>query len=129
MLTIVQLEEIAKARIDDAEILYSADRYDGAIYLCGYAVEVALKARICKTLNWAEFFPDREKNLQSFKTHKLEVLLKLSGVESVVIPDFLADWSFVVGWDPESRYKPIGSAKQDETLQMISSARAVMGVL
>jgi len=28
---------------------------DGATYLCGYAVEVALKFRICLTLNWPEF--------------------------------------------------------------------------
>jgi hypothetical protein len=29
-----------------------AERFDGAFYLSGYAVELALKARICRTLKW-----------------------------------------------------------------------------
>ena len=45
-----ELRKIAKARLKDAEALLAAHRYDGAIYLCGYAVELALKARICQTL-------------------------------------------------------------------------------
>lgn len=52
MLTRAELLKIAEARLKDAEVLFHSKRYDGAIYLCGYAVEVALKARICSTLHW-----------------------------------------------------------------------------
>ena len=31
------LSKIARARLRDAEVLYRSRRYDGAIYLCGYA--------------------------------------------------------------------------------------------
>jgi hypothetical protein len=55
MLTILNLEEISAARLHDAQALYAARRYDGAYYLAGYSLELALKARICKTLNWADF--------------------------------------------------------------------------
>jgi hypothetical protein len=48
--------------------------------------------------------------LQSFKTHNLEVLLKLSGTESKIKTKFLADWSIVSRWNPESRYRKIGTA-------------------
>lgn len=46
----VQLTKIARARIEDAKVLVHSKRYDGAVYLCGYAVEIALKVRICRTL-------------------------------------------------------------------------------
>jgi HEPN domain-containing protein len=47
MIRTTDVEEIARARLQDADILLTSERYDGAIYLCGYAVELALKARIC----------------------------------------------------------------------------------
>ena len=55
MISVAELDNIARARIEDARALLTAGRFDGATYLCGYAVEVALKARICRTLNWTEF--------------------------------------------------------------------------
>lgn len=104
MLAKAELRKIAQARLRDAEILFSAKRYDGAVYLCGYAVEITLKERICKTLRW-DGFPStgREfQNFQSFKTHSLDVLLSLSGVEGNIKTNFLTEWSAVTDWDPES---------------------------
>jgi HEPN domain-containing protein len=46
---------MAQARLEDAEALLQSGRYDSAVYLCGYAVELALKARICLNLNWNEY--------------------------------------------------------------------------
>ncbi|MCB0065385.1 MAG: HEPN domain-containing protein [Caldilineaceae bacterium] len=70
-----------KARLEDAEVLLAANRYDGAMYLCGYAVELALKARICRTLKWAGYPSTRKEfeGYQSLRTHDLKVLLHLSG--------------------------------------------------
>jgi hypothetical protein len=71
-------------RLDDAKALLAANRFDGATYLCGYAVEMALKARTCRVLNWPEF-PSTGGEFQayrSFQTHELGVLLHLSGQES-----------------------------------------------
>ncbi len=56
-------------------------RYDGAVYLAGYTVELALKARICEVLNWSGY-PATSKEFdgyRSFRTHDLRVLLSLSG--------------------------------------------------
>lgn len=50
-----EIKKIAKARLKDAEVLAASRRYEGAIYLCGYAVELGLKARICLTLKWPGF--------------------------------------------------------------------------
>jgi HEPN domain-containing protein len=57
------LRNIAAARLEDARQLFVAGRFDGAAYLCGYAVELALKARICDTLAWSEF-PETAKEFE-----------------------------------------------------------------
>ena len=119
-----KLAGIAHARIEDAKALLRSQRYDGAVYLCGYAVEIALKARICRTLKWAGF-PDSSKDFQgylSFKTHNLDVLLHLSGTEKRLKRDFLARWSVVATWDPEIRYKPIGIATKKNAEDMIEAS-------
>jgi len=132
MLSRDELLKIKKARLRDAEVLYRNRRYDGAIYLCGYAVEIALKARICKTLEWNSGFPETKKEFEgcnSFKTHDLEALLHLSGIETKIKSNYLADWSTVATWNPESRYKAIGSANKVNTKIMIDSVKVLVGVI
>jgi HEPN domain-containing protein len=131
MLYISDLEKIANARIKDAEVLLNARRYDGAIYLCGYAVEIALKARICKTLGWSGYPSTKREfeNYQSFRTHNLDVLLSLTGIEQKIKMELFAEWSSMAAWDPEIRYKPIGSATKEKTNLMIDSSKKLLGVL
>ena len=88
-----ELKGISRARLEDSEALYDARRYDGATYLCGYTVELALKARICKTLKWKGFpsTPNEFNNFKSFRTHDLDVLLALSGAEQRIKTRFLAE--------------------------------------
>ena len=133
MISRSDLKKVARGRLQDAEILLHRRRYDGAIYLCGYAVEIALKARICQTLNWPDFPSTRGEfeNLSSFRTHKLDVLLHLSGREEAIKikARLLKEWSAVAKWEPEFRYRPMGSAKRADALEMINSTKAIMGQL
>ena len=131
MLTRSELEEIAQARIQDGRVLLDSERYDGAIYLCGYAVEIALKGSICETLGW-DGYPSTTKefaNYQTFRTHNLDVLLRLSGSEHKVKTKFLAEWSAVAVWDPEIRYRPPGSATKQGAELMIESSRKLLSAL
>jgi HEPN domain-containing protein len=50
VIAVADLRRLAKARLQDAEALFQTRRFDGAVYVVGYSVEIALKARICKTL-------------------------------------------------------------------------------
>ena len=131
MLTPTEIRTIARARLQDAATLLRARRCDGAIYLCGYAVELVLKARICDTLNWSGYPSTKAEfqQYQSFKTHDLDILLHLSGSESEIKKVHLAEWSAVAKWDPEARYKPIGSASVKDATLMIVSARKLMRAL
>lgn len=69
MIRITDLRTIANERFADAETLLLANRFDGAVYLCGYAIEIALKYKICQTLNWAGF-PSTNKEFEKFKSLK-----------------------------------------------------------
>lgn len=98
MIPRADLDKIARARLRDAEALYRARRYDGAVYLCCYAVEIALKARICKTLGW-DGYPSTGgefRQYQSFRTHNLRVLLRLSSIEARTKATAMVAWSEVV---------------------------------
>jgi HEPN domain-containing protein len=126
-----ELRKIARERLKDAEALLKAGRYDGAIYLGGYVVEIGLKSRVCKALRWNTFPQTRGefRNLQSFKTHDLDVLLSLSGAEERIKTKYFAEWSAVATWDPEARYNPIGSASKTDAELLIEAARKLLRVL
>jgi hypothetical protein len=131
MILPTELRTIARARLRDAEALLFAGRYDGSVYLCGYSVEIALKARVCRSLKWDEF-PSTTKEFQgyhSFRTHNLDVLLHLSGAEKKIKTKYLTAWSFVTGWEPDTRYKQIGTATSGEAADMINSAKILLRVL
>ena len=131
MIDQAELRKIAEERLKDAEALLAAGRYDGAIYLGGYVVELALKSRICIALNW-KGFPQTRSEFQkylSFKTHDLDVLLSLSGAEETIKTGYLAEWSAVATWDPEARYNPIGSADKNNAELLLESAKKLLGVL
>lgn len=131
MMSRAELKRIARGRLKNADVLLNAGRYDGAIYLCGYAVEIALKARICSTLKWPGFPSTRREfeGYQSFRTHDLDVLLHLSGAEEKIKTKYLAEWSIVVTWDPEVRYRTIGSALLQDASDMIQSTTAILRAL
>lgn len=131
MIQQTELRRIARARLKDAEELCRAGRYDGSVYLCGYAVEIALKAKICRTLKWSGFpSTNREfENYRSFRTHNLDVLLHLSGVEAKFKTQYLAKWSVVAMWEPDTRYRPIGTASFQDAADMISSAKVIVAAL
>lgn len=125
------LRRLARDRLKDASALIRGKRYDGAFYLCGYAVEVALKARICQTLKWAGF-PETRREFQdfsTFRTHDLDLLLSLSGIDARIKAQFLPEWLIVVAWNPEIRYRASGSLTQQEAEVMLVSARKLVTVL
>lgn len=131
MIRISDLRAIARSRLADAKTLHSHKRYDGAFYLCGYAVEIALKARVCRTLKWTGF-PESLREFgdyRSFQTHKLLVLLRLSGIEDRIKNQYMADWSIASTWAPEARYNPVGGVTPLEAETMIKAAEVLLKVI
>src|ERR1700735_5749543 len=112
------LKTVADVRLDDAKILYHQAHYDGAAYLCGYVLEIALKARIFKLLD-IDTYPDSGKYKQLYATHDFDVLLKLSGLEKEMAlsktknPTLFLDWSIVTRWQPDMRYQVMNKTKTE----------------
>ena len=128
MITAANLRMMARARLTDARALLKTKRYDGAIYIGGYVVEIALKARICRTLRWPGFPESRTEfqSLASFKTHDLDTLLRLSGREPRIKANHLAEWSAIATWDPEVRYKLPGTAKKTDVDLFLKAAEVLL---
>jgi len=102
------LQKMAEERVADAAALLDAGRFQAAYYLCGYAVECALKACIAKQVR--EFdFPDRKVVNDSY-VHDLGKLLNVSGLVPMYQEEmgrsdvFTENWTTVRDWSEASRY-------------------------
>jgi hypothetical protein len=82
-------------------------------------------------LNWTGFPEKRSEfeNYASFKTHKLDVLLSLAGQEQRIKTDHFSEWTAVVTWDPEARYRAVGQADTVQVALMLVSAETLMKAL
>jgi len=96
-------------RVAEAKMLLAGNCFHGAYYLCGYAIECALKACIAKETK--EFdFPDKRVAANSH-THDLKILLGLSrlsdSMNAARRANLILDryWALVVEWSEDSRYK------------------------
>jgi hypothetical protein len=79
-----ELQQLAEARILDAEALLDASRWSAAYYLTGYAVECGLKACVLAHIEKTGIiFKDRKylRNLANCWTHDLSVLVDLAGLK------------------------------------------------
>jgi hypothetical protein len=117
-----ELKAISLMRLKEAKTLYNNQLYDGALYLSGYVIEIALKARICKLLDID--YPEKE---TSFKTHNFDLLVNLAGLRKTldhklgIDIDFKANWSIATAWKPEFRYKPIGASTPIQVQDVITA--------
>jgi len=121
-----ELKNLAKTRLQEAKVLFDKGLYDGACYLAGYVVELALKARICKILDLVEY-PQSGEISRAFKTHRYDDLLILSGLERKfndargTNSSLHANWSLLRKWTEDIRYHPIGSKSKKDAEYVINA--------
>ncbi|MBF0495922.1 MAG: HEPN domain-containing protein [Deltaproteobacteria bacterium] len=133
MPTIYELKELANIRLEEVKSLFASELYDGAWYLTGYVVEMALKACICRTLDLDEY-PEEGELSRSFKTHRLDILLTLSGLGRKLSQDannnlrLLENWSGITEWNESIRYSPVGTIQKEQVEKIISSLEDEDGV-
>ena len=147
MKTEAEIISLANDKLKVAEFLLLNGFYDDAYYLGGYAFELLLKAKICKTLAIPDFFDfdssqsrklpvaktrqgGKESLYRPFKVHDYEQLLILSGLykefENKIATDlaFSADWSIVSKWDESLRYTT--GSNQKDVQSFIHSIKNIM---
>ena len=154
MKTVEQIKVLVKTRLEEAEVLCNAGKYDGAFYLAGYSVELMLKAKVCEKLGFDDLFdesPDVDKELKtpigevkkSIKTHNLSVLLIYTGLvrqlqlDKVNNPKLMQVYGYLMSiqgnnqtpWSEQARYLPIGSQKEVDVKAFIQSLKDNDGLL
>ena len=128
-----KLYNLAKTRFEEAKILLNNNKFDGAIYLCGYALELILKKHIVQALKW-EGYPETKsefENYKSFKTHNLDVLLNLAGLQKYMTSDTLAfaRWQIAKNWDSEIRYKEVGKLAKTDAEGIIEATKETINFI
>jgi hypothetical protein len=95
--------------VADARVLLRGRRYAAAYYLCGYAVECALKACVARQSVRGEF-PDLNR-VRDSHTHDLSRLVRVAGLEASLAaerrsdPQFNAYWATILDWSEQGRYE------------------------
>jgi len=120
-----EFKELAKLRLQEAETLFQAGLYDGAAYLCGYVIEFALKARICKLLGVDEY-PASGTLKSAYAVHNFDQLLLLAGLKNKLDPanvELYTNWSIATPWTPEMRYTPKGTISRDTVEEILDAVR------
>ncbi len=121
-----EFQSLATERLDDAAALLKAGRYACAYYVCGYAVECALKACIARKTKQDEFPP---RDAAKYYVHDIPKLLDIAGLgsefakEASQDPAFRANWAVVKDWSEESRYQGRQQQQAQESLGAVGDAQ------
>jgi hypothetical protein len=149
MISEQELKQLVTEKLTDTEALISKKRYNAAIYIVGYALEIGLKLKICNILKFDKGFPENKNefkaylsesnenvdllrsisNIQEIRNHDLDKLLFYSGVEYKIKLNFIEEWSKVASWNPEMRYKILATTKEDATEKAIATKKIINEIL
>lgn len=118
-------QQLAEEHLRNAKALLEAGLYSGAYYMCGYAVECALKACICARNNRFDFYP-HPKVVQNAWSHKPADLIRVSGLnekmeqERESEPELDLNWRIVEDWSEASRYESHSQKEANDLYNAIS---------
>jgi HEPN domain-containing protein len=114
--TRADFQQLADVRLQEAKVLLDAGQWDGAYYLAGYAVEVALKACIIKRVMATDAFPEK-KFSENCWTHDLGKLFDLAGLMPAWTAAMAADpvlsgnWGIAKLWYEQVRYHRVAEVE------------------
>jgi hypothetical protein len=117
---------VAYQRIEEAEVLYRAGYYVGAVYLAGYGVECMLKALIANSSPLKDQ-PTIEAEFRGQRAHQYEWLRhRYAQTGAPALPrDTNASLAFVSTWDTALRYTP-GMGNREDASRFLAEARKIL---
>lgn len=119
-----EFQQLANERFYEAKALLDVGKWNGAYYLAGYAVELALKACIIKRLMATDAFPPKDFSKDCY-THALGKLLGLAGLDAALAAsnaELKANWGLSKDWSELKRYHLIGEAEARAMVDAIEDA-------
>jgi hypothetical protein len=123
------LQQLSGERIEDARVLLAAQRWSGAYYLAGYALECALKSCVVAYLerNIEVFF-----EISGFQnacwTHDIEILVKHAGLKDErdqlagTNPKIAQSWTIAKDWKEVSRYEVKSQLEAEKLFHAINDS-------
>ena len=124
----VDFQQLADVRLREAKALLDLGMWDGAYYLAGYAVELALKACIIKAVMTTDAFPEKRFS-ENCWTHDLGRLIELAGLKSAWTlatassPDLRDNWAIAKDWSEQTRYFQITDAEAKGLYDAVSEPK------
>jgi hypothetical protein len=119
--------QASKERLLDAKCLHEAGRFQGAIYLCGYALECKLKFCVCVARGVSNLEEGEARSLG----HGLDKSLHAAGLNKKLYKNEdlrVAFLRITRQWSTDIRYS--GSARSDrESESFLRDTRALLGWL
>ena len=150
MQTVTEITAVSETRMQEAETLHQANLYEGAIYLAGYSLELAFKAKICERLGIPNLFHegfvqayrkgvsgmefDRASDFRRFfMVHDIAKLFLLSGLstqyeqDKVTNPSLLTSWTCIclTKWSEQVRYELRGQRTEIESADFIKAIKTL----
>jgi hypothetical protein len=142
------LKALILIREKDSRALFEKRRYSAAIYMAGYAIEIALKHEICKMYFFSNGFPESKSEFQSYsyqrvkkylmktiesiseiRHHDLQLLLSYSGLEFKIKSAYLSEWELISQWKPEMRYQVRPVRKSEAAIKLSAVGTILKGIL
>ena len=149
MISKKDLKELVNLRLKDADVLIENRRYNTAFYIGGYALEIALKLKVCKIFKFEQGFPESKldfsfyqnsskhqpllnntiSKIKDIRNHDLNKLLFYSGVEYDIKLNHLAEWNLAITWNTEMRYNTQRFLKKDAANKLNSIKKLIQNIL
>jgi hypothetical protein len=121
------LQGLSRERIEDAGALLAAQRWSGAYYLAGYALECALKSCVLAHIDRTGIIFQDKKFAEKCWTHDLEVLVEQAGLKderdnlAKINSIFAQNWTFAKDWKEISRYEVKSQLEAEELFHAINN--------
>jgi hypothetical protein len=146
-----EIKHLAYSRLEEAEILCAAGKYDGAFYLAGYSIELMLKAKVCEHWGIYNLF-DSQCDIadighirKAVQIHDIRLLFIFSGLRIKLQTELYSGnkelmelYGYLIAgtgkhenclWSEQVRYQPIGSKKPKEVERVIELLKNERGLL
>ncbi|GAB3742318.1 hypothetical protein GCM10028816_51810 [Spirosoma lituiforme] len=130
-----ELRDLARERLQEAELMVANNLFQGAYYISGYAAEFAFKALICKRLNVQVFSTTGIEGAsivsKAVQIHNLPALMLFSGLYTDCKTrcnqdvEFFKAWNKVSQWSEQRRYDPLTCDRQT-VITFVRSVKIIM---
>ena len=138
------IRNLSELRLAEAGILAQHNKPDGAFYLAGYSVELALKAKVAERLGLPGLF-DEQNTTQQFtglnelrrlvKTHNLTLLLVVGGLRPAFDQKRTTEVAFATAsnwlneWNEGLRYRSPGTVTKAGVEHFLAILEGPIGLL